>query len=178
MSGRFSLENYDTVESRIAKFWGDHPQGRIHTDLMFRDDRQYIVKAEVYTDREDDRPAATGWAEEIIGSSPVNKTAALENAETSAVGRALANLNYATKARPSQTEMGKAARQEPPKEVGPYREKALAEDVTVEELRRLHAMARQVGLLDAKTLDGDGTPTTLGELITARGQALAPKVAA
>jgi hypothetical protein len=37
---------------------------------------------------------STGWAEEIVGNSPVNKTSALENCETSAVGRALANFGF------------------------------------------------------------------------------------
>jgi hypothetical protein len=107
---RFNLDDYDTVESRIGKFWTDHPEGRILTELVHRDDKQYIVRADIYTDRQDTRPAATGMAEEVVGSTPVNKTSALENCETSAVGRGLANLNYAAKARPSQTEMEKASR--------------------------------------------------------------------
>src|SRR5690606_17622998 len=98
------------------RFWADHQNGRILTELVHRDDRQYLVRAEVYTNRDDDRPAATGYAEELIGSSRVNETNALENAETSAVGRALANLNYAPKgARPSREEMAKATRQAPRK---------------------------------------------------------------
>lgn len=117
MSGRFNPADYDTVESRIGKFWADHPAGRLLTELVHRDERQYIVRCEVYTDRDDDRPAATGYAEETVGSSPVNKTSALENAETSAIGRGLANLNYATKARPSVTEMEKAGRQQEPARV-------------------------------------------------------------
>lgn len=111
MSARFDLSSYEPVEARLARFWTEHPDGRVLTDLIYRDERQYIIRAEAYTDREDVRPAATGYAEEIIGSSPVNKTAALENAETSAIGRCLANLNYAPKgARPSREEMEKAGR--------------------------------------------------------------------
>jgi hypothetical protein len=69
------------------------------------------VKAEVWRDQADAGPASTGFAEERVGSGPVNRTSALENCETSAVGRALANLNYAPKgARPSVEEMGKADR--------------------------------------------------------------------
>lgn len=119
------LENYEPVEDRIRRFWADHEQGRILTDLIHRDERQYIFRAEVFTDREDVRPAAVGYAEEVIGSSPVNKTNALENAETSAIGRALANLNYAPKAaRPSREEMAKAQRGQPPTQRGPVEQAA------------------------------------------------------
>lgn len=111
MNARRGLDSYEPVEDRLRRFWTEHQHGRILTDLVHRDDRQYVIRAEVYTDRDDTRPAATGYAEELIGSNPVNKTNALENAETSAVGRALANLNYAPKgARPSREEMTKATR--------------------------------------------------------------------
>jgi hypothetical protein len=119
MSRGFNPADYDTVESRLAKFWADHPQGRVLTELVHSDGKQYIVRADVYTDRDDTRPATTGYAEEVVGSTPVNKTSALENCETSAIGRALANLNYATKARPSQTEMEKAHRQPPQQRQAP-----------------------------------------------------------
>ena len=49
--------------------------------------RLYDEYAELY-------PLATGYAEEVRGSSNINKTRALENAETSAVGRALAFAGY------------------------------------------------------------------------------------
>jgi len=55
-------------------------------------------------------PDATGLAQEREGSSTVNKTSALENCETSAIGRALANLGYAAKGkRPSREEMSKSS---------------------------------------------------------------------
>jgi hypothetical protein len=81
------------------------------TELVAYSDSAFIVKAEVWRDQADIGPASTGFAEERVGSGPVNRTSALENCETSAVGRALANLNYAPKgARPSREEMGKEAR--------------------------------------------------------------------
>lgn len=107
----FKLEDYEPVEDRLAKFWTDHPSGRVATDLVSFSDREYIVRAEVYRQAGDDRAAATGYAQETVGSSPVNKVSALENAETSAIGRALANAGYATKGkRPSREEMTKAQR--------------------------------------------------------------------
>jgi hypothetical protein len=69
------------------------------------------VKAEIYFNSEDARPTAIGHAEEIVGASPVNRTSALENGETSAIGRALANCNFASLGkRPSREEMEKVQR--------------------------------------------------------------------
>jgi hypothetical protein len=69
-----------------------------------------VFKAELWLDGE---IIATGWAEEIRGQGNVNKTSHLENCETGAVGRALANAGLSgsdfTK-RPSREEMGKVVR--------------------------------------------------------------------
>jgi len=109
---RFNLDDYETVESRIARYWDDHPEGRIDTDLVAYGP-QFIVKANVYRNINDAEPYASGYAEETVGSTPVNKTSALENCETSAIGRALANAGYATKGqRPSREEMEKVQRAE------------------------------------------------------------------
>lgn len=106
----FNLDNYEPVEARLARFWHDHPQGRVLTELVSHTDKQFIVRADVYFDREDTRPTASGFAEEIVSNSGVNKTSALENCETSAIGRALANANYQTDKRPSRQEMEKVQR--------------------------------------------------------------------
>ena len=110
----FNLDNYETVEDRLVKFWDDHTDGRINTSIHYYDDTRILVRAEVYFDREDVRPVATGYAEELRGASPVNRTSHAENAETSAIGRALANCGYAAKgARPSREEMQKVQRATP-----------------------------------------------------------------
>jgi hypothetical protein len=107
----FNLDNYETVEDRLVKFWSDHTDGRINTSIHYYDDTRILVRAEVYFDREDVRPVATGYAEELRGASPVNRTSHAENAETSAIGRALANCGYAAKgSRPSREEMQKVER--------------------------------------------------------------------
>jgi len=109
----FNLADYETVEDRLVKFWEDHKQGRILTSIHYYDDNRILVRAEIYFNREDDRPVATGYAEEVRGASPVNKTSHAENAETSAIGRGLANCGYATKgSRPSREEMEKVQRGE------------------------------------------------------------------
>ena len=107
----FNLENYETVEDRLVKFWNEHKDGRVLTSVHYYDDNRILVRAEIYFNREDDRPVATGYAEELRGASPVNRTSHAENAETSAIGRGLANCGYATKgSRPSREEMQKVQR--------------------------------------------------------------------
>jgi hypothetical protein len=65
----------------------------------------------VYRAADDARPAATGWALEREGDGDVNVVACLENTETSAIGRALANLGFTASAeRPSREEMMRVAR--------------------------------------------------------------------
>ena len=89
---RFNLDEYDTVESRIKKFWEKYPNGRIWTKPIHDSDTRKVWVAEIYVDREDTRPVTTGSAEEIVGSSMVTTSSALEVCETSAIGRALANF--------------------------------------------------------------------------------------
>jgi hypothetical protein len=69
---------------------------------------RYIVKAYLFKDAGDSVAWATGYAEETVSQRGVNQTSALENCETSAIGRALANAGYAPKGkRPSREEMTK-----------------------------------------------------------------------
>jgi hypothetical protein len=104
----FNLADYETVEERLIKFWKDHPDGQIHTKLLDSTSGRFIVEASVYRTEADIRPWTTGLAEETIQGRGVNATSALENCETSAIGRALANAGYATKGkRASREEMVK-----------------------------------------------------------------------
>jgi hypothetical protein len=106
----FNLEDYETVEERLTKFWKDHPDGQIHTKLLNQDSGRFIVEAAIYRTETDTRPWTTGLAEETVQGRGVNATSALENCETSAIGRALANAGYATKGkRASREEMTKVA---------------------------------------------------------------------
>lgn len=109
----FDLESYATVQERIAQFYQDFPDGSIRTFMVVRDGPEVVFEARAYRNPEEAAMGiyTSGWAREIEGKSPVNKTSHLENAESSAVGRALANLGYATDARrPSRAEMIKVAR--------------------------------------------------------------------
>jgi len=109
----WDLSNYETVEDRIDAFYKDNQDGRILTEIHTLSADKVIFKALVYVG---EILVATGFAYEKEGSTPVNKTSHIENAETSAIGRALANYNYAKKgARPSREEMEKVARMSEPK---------------------------------------------------------------
>lgn len=120
----FNPNDYETVDSRIHRFYEAHPDGRILTQIVeiYRDDNgrpiQYIVRAEAFRDRTSTIPDATGYAEETVSVSTAPKSSLLETCETSAIGRCLANLSFSPKgSRPSRTEMEKASRHEEPRPV-------------------------------------------------------------
>jgi len=122
----FNLEDYETVEERLIKFWKDYPDGRIDTSLVEHTLQRFIVKASIYRTEVDAQAWSTGFAEETVSTRGVNATSALENCETSAIGRALANAGYASKGkRPSREEMAKVKQAEPK----PFAQK-LAEKIT------------------------------------------------
>lgn len=156
---QFNLEEYDLVEDRIRAFYEDHPDGRIITyeitDSADRAKGYFIVRAEIFGDHEEQHarcPKATGLAFEIEGGAGANKTAALENAETSAIGRALANANYASRKRPSRTEMEKAARGPQAKPVSEAPADFIAKIHAAEnreQLAELWEEAKQQGITDS-----------------------------
>lgn len=94
----FDLSAYETVAERLQRALTEHPDLRIITEIVdiARDPQnnrpvQYVVKASLYYG---DVLKAVDYAEEIVGSSHINRTSALENASTSATGRALSLAGY------------------------------------------------------------------------------------
>lgn len=109
---KFNPNDYEMVEDRLKKFWKDNPNGRVWTEVVKTSDdgSMVIVKAMVYSNKEDANPVATGIAQEVKGQGGfANADAWMENCETSAIGRALANWKYQgnAKKRPSKEEMSK-----------------------------------------------------------------------
>ena len=109
---KFNLENYETVEDRLKQYWKDNPNGRIWTEVVHEteDGSCVTIRALVYINADDSNPISTGIAQETKGQGGfANTDAWVENCETSAIGRALANWKYqgSGKARPSKEEMSK-----------------------------------------------------------------------
>ena len=118
---KFNLDNYETVEDRLKAFWRDHPNARISTEIahITTEGTCVTIRAEIFKQEEDARPVSTGIAQETKGQGGfANADAWMENCETSAIGRALANWKYqgSTKPRPSREEMSKVGNQKPDQE--------------------------------------------------------------
>jgi hypothetical protein len=108
----FDVGEYAPVADRITLFYARFPTGRIITRLVSRTADEITVQALVYRSLDEPHPSATGLASERIGDGDVNTVACLENTETSAIGRALANLGLtASSQRASRDEMEKASRE-------------------------------------------------------------------
>ena len=118
----FNLNDYETVEERLRRFWADpdSSDARIvtvnHTTEYDRGRGQWVIETRLFLTAEDqvnDLPKATEWAFEVDGVGMANKTSALENAATSALGRALRWALGGSKG-PSREEMEKVARGKTP----------------------------------------------------------------
>ena len=156
---KFNLDEYETVDSRLKKFRADYVESRVLTYLVNdpNDPTRFVFRAEIYTNFEDTRPVATGWEEEITNNgSPVNRTSAMANAETSAIGRALANFIYSGNKRPSREEMEKVARADQTKAAPVTNEQLqlaheallqIPEIADINELRNFYTGAQEAGLL-------------------------------
>jgi hypothetical protein len=100
---RFDLSKYATVAERLAQFHLDHPDGRITTEWVNNyeeatEKRTWVIKTTIYLtagDQANGLAKATGYAFEIDGTGGANQTSALENAESSSLGRALMIMGYA-----------------------------------------------------------------------------------
>ena len=117
---RFNLDDYIDVNERIQLFYEKYPAGKIYSDLINvshehegQKQTQFIVKAYLY---DGEQLLATGLAEESFSTNGANVTSPLENAETSAIGRACQNLgmkvmrNGKPEPRASRQEMEKVQR--------------------------------------------------------------------
>lgn len=112
MSQGFNLADYVTVDERITSFWQRYPapEGSIQTELIWvrEDGLSVAIRASLYAGH---RLLATGIAQEERGTAGANRNNWWENCETSAIGRACANLDMAlSRQRASREEMEKATR--------------------------------------------------------------------
>ena len=137
---QINLDNYEPVEERLQRFKNDFPEYRMKSVLEHIDGdlgkTRWIVNVTIWKHKDDAEPTANGYASEIDGAGMTQKAAALETCETSALGRALANLGYAGNRRVTREEMAKVQRfeqEQAHKHVAGQVEQA----TTVEELRAL-----------------------------------------
>ncbi|HEX7117557.1 MAG TPA: hypothetical protein VF212_02135 [Longimicrobiales bacterium] len=107
----FNVRDYVDVAERIRAFYERYPDGSIQTEMVRLEGDMVVFRATVYRDREDAHPT-TGWAYEREGVGYVNKTSFIENCETSAIGRALANLNFPTTRGAAEKEGAPATREQ------------------------------------------------------------------
>lgn len=179
----FNLDNYETVAERLQRALDTHPDLRIVNDLVHVERNadgkpiQYIVRAQVFFG---DVLKGQDFAEEMVGSSNVNRASALENACTSATGRALSLIGFmgtnpVTKKpeRPTRLDMEKDARLTAPVFTDEQINLALEaisqvpEITSVAELKLFYTGAQEAGLLNI-TVDG----STLNKIISARKKEL------
>lgn len=148
---RFNLDDYETVESRIKRFYEMASDGRIVTEWANqarwdfdstepKGPKNWVVKASIYLsagDQANGLAKATGYAQETDGTGGANNVDAMANAETSAIGRALANMGMSGNKRASREEMEKVVRVE-------QRDWLAEADkiMNVDDLRKLYTQAK------------------------------------
>ena len=103
-------KEYKTVALRVAEFRQAHPDYTISTELVEANDVLVIMKASILDN--DGRLLATGYSEEVRAASKINATSALENAETSAIGRCLSALGFGGTEYASADEVANAIQQQ------------------------------------------------------------------
>jgi hypothetical protein len=103
-------KQYKTVAYRVNEFRTQYPDYTVSTELVEANDTLVVIKASI--SNEQGRLLATGFAEEVRAASKINRTSALENAETSAIGRALAALGLAGTEYASADEVANAISQQ------------------------------------------------------------------
>ena len=151
---RFDLSKYATVAERLQMVYAEYPDARMVTEnLTTAADRSvstWVVKASLYLtagDQANGLAKATGHAFEVDGTGGANVTSALENAESSACGRAMALVGWSgdRTSLASRSEMEKVERGITPKPTIRDYEAEASKLKDVDGLRWLYAQAKGEG---------------------------------
>jgi hypothetical protein len=140
-------KEYETVASRVNRFREEHKQElSITTEIVDRNDAEVVVRAVISA--KDGFVIATGYAEEKRAASQINRTSALENAETSAIGRALANFGIGGTEFASADEVANAIGQQ---QTGSFKEPAkdygnAVRRPTDKQLNMIRAISSKLGI--------------------------------
>lgn len=93
----FDMKDYVTVAERLAAFFEKYPDGSIQSDIIELSDSRVVMRATAYRNPDDSRPSIAHSALNIPGSTPYTRGSEIENAETSAAGRAIALYGFEVK---------------------------------------------------------------------------------
>lgn len=151
----FALTDYVQVNERIERFYEAHPMGSIQCEIHTLTDKLVVVRATAYRDPEDQHPCIAHSQLSIPGTTPYTKGSELENAETSAAGRALAMMGFEVKRSIASREEVAA------KAASPVRLPAKAEKTLPSLLKELLVAARERGIRQyqvAKAIGLDEAP--------------------
>jgi hypothetical protein len=137
----FNLNDYEPVANRIARFWADHPEGAIYSELIYDDGERCVVKATVHFIKGE--PAVSSdYAEEMKTERGVNATSRIENCCTSAQEmQKVERLSTPTDTRQNPVHIPSGAFATP-KQIGYI--KKLAKDGGYDDLRLLELIQREL----------------------------------
>jgi hypothetical protein len=90
-------KDYIPVADRIAEFYAKHPEGSLQSEILTLTDSLVLVKGWAYRTPDDPRPGIGHSSLGIPGNTPYTRGSEVENAETSAWGRAIAALGFEVK---------------------------------------------------------------------------------
>jgi hypothetical protein len=97
MPAKFDMSDYVPVNERIEAFKADWPEGSLQSTIVELTETRVTVKAYAYRTPDDQRPGIGHSSLEIPGGTPYTRGSEIENAETSAWGRAIAALGFEVK---------------------------------------------------------------------------------
>lgn len=91
------LKDYVQVNERIIHFYEQYPTGSIQSEMLTLTETLVVFKAFAFRHPDDPKPGVGHSSLAIPGTTPYTEGSEIENAETSAWGRALAALGFEVK---------------------------------------------------------------------------------
>ena len=164
---------YVMVKDRVIHFNNEYPNGCIRSKLVDRIDSVVIFEATVIPDVDKPERFFTGHAEEEIGSSQINQTSALENCETSAIGRALAMMGIGVnESFASGDEVANAVYQQGGETIKARTEKVIVTQNPPETVDGLECPQCKGGMVDNRDIDGGAKLSGKGKKLVSEGKPL------
>ena len=166
-------KTYVMVKDRVIHFNNEYPNGCIRSKLVDRIDSVVIFEATVIPDVDKPERFFTGHAEEEIGSSQINQTSALENCETSAIGRALAMMGIGVnESFASGDEVANAVYQQSGGITKAHTEKVVTAQNPPETADGLECPICKGGMTDNRDIDGGARLSGKGKKLVSEGKPL------